>query len=359
MLPRATHDLPHLIGTCAPQDRSCEEILLKSPARTGDHLWLKVAKTNLGTQQVRAAIARSVQIDVDLVSCAGNRDRSGRCIQWFSVPADAVEHPGPLRRAGAQGKMQVLELTASHKPVTPALVERLRWQVVLRRSAGDDGYLVARRLLDRLRLAGCPNYYASERFGAAGVFAKWGRMLLEGKRLPAAVTASGVDASRCLRAGQEWLFNGYVATRLADGLLGACLPGEVIRGSRQDISVVDDQAHVEKRFASWEAVALGPLFGAGMVPAEGDAWAREEATLHAANLDATRLERLHGDRRAIRVQPGKASIDPDGPHLRLNVELPIDSYITVLLAEFLSGTDVHQGEQEPQAAGEQEPEEEG
>ncbi len=249
MLPRATDDLPRLHGRCATKDRSCEEVLLKAPARTGDHHWLKVAKTNLGTQQVRAAIARSVGIEVELVACAGNRDRAGRCVQWFSVPAEAVDHPGPLRRAGVQGKMQVLELTASHKPVTPALVERLRWTLTLRGAAGNDGYLTARRLLDRLRLGGSPNYVALERFGEGGSFARWGRLLLAGRRLPPQVAATGIDSARCLRAAQEWLFNRYLAGRVTDRLLASCLAGEVVRGSRGEVAVVVDQAHGEKRFA--------------------------------------------------------------------------------------------------------------
>lgn len=336
MLPRATHDLPHLSGACPTSKRSCEEVLLKNPARTGDHYWLKVAKTNLGTQQVRAAIARSVQIDADLVAYAGNRDRAGRCIQWFSVPSNAIDHPGPLRRAGVQGKMQVLELTASHKPITPALVERLRWQVVLQNAAADDGYLAGKRLLDRLRLVGFPNYVASERFGDAGTLAKWGRMLLEGRRLPTQVLATGVDASRCLRAGQESLFNRYLATRVSDGLLTACLTGEVVRGSRKEVTVVDDPVHALKRFASWEAVALGPVVGAGMVAAAGEALAREQRLFEEARLDPAQLAHVHGERRAIRVQPGKATVDPDGAHLRLTCELPTDAYISVLLAELLT-----------------------
>jgi tRNA pseudouridine13 synthase len=336
MLPRATDDLPRLIGRCATKDRSCEEVLLKEPARTGDHHWLKVAKTNLGTQQVRAAIARSVGIDVELVECAGNRDRAGRCVQWFSVPAEAVDHPGPLRRAGVQGKMQVLELTASHKPVTPALVERLRWKLTLRGAAAGEGYLNARRLLDRLRHSGSPNYVALERFGEGGSFARWGRMLLEGRRLPPQVAASGIDGPRCLRAAQEWLFNRYLAARVGDRLLASCLPGEVVRGSRGEVMVVEDQAHGEKRFASWEAVALGPLFGTGMLPAAGEAAAREAAVLAANELAPAQVARLHGERRAIRFQPGKAGVDPAGGDLTLACELPTDAYISELLAEFLA-----------------------
>ena len=96
---RVTEMLPGVMARCRRADRSCEEVLAKQPANTGDYFWLKVQKIDLGTTQVRAAIARSVKIDPELVSCAGQRDRQGRCVQWFSVPAEPIDHPGPLRRA--------------------------------------------------------------------------------------------------------------------------------------------------------------------------------------------------------------------------------------------------------------------
>jgi hypothetical protein len=100
--------------------------------------------------------------------------------------------------------------------------------------------------------------------------------------------------------------------------------------------VVAEQAHGEKRFASWEAVALGPLYGTGMLPAAGAAAAREAAVLDLNDLTPAQITRLHGERRAIRFQPVRSSVDPAGSDLTLVCELPTDAYVSELLAEFLA-----------------------
>ncbi len=72
------------------------------------------------------------------------------------------------------------------------------------------------------------------------------------------------------------------------------------------------------------------------MPAAGAAAAREEAVLAAHELTPAQVARLHGERRAIRFQPVKASVDPVGGDLTLVCELPTDAYIGELLAELLA-----------------------
>lgn len=334
MLPTACSDLPGVAASCGPNDRECEEVLARKPAGTGPFHWVQVAKTNLGTQQVRAALARSVNADPALVACAGNRDRQGRCVQWFSIPAEAVDHPGPLRRAGVQGKMRVLAINAGHKPVGPETIERLKWTLRLRGGAAGDGYLRARAIVDRLRHDGCPNYLLPRQLGEDGGLARWGRMMVEGRRLPAQVAAK-TDPARYLRALQEELFNDWLGRRVADGLLAACVPGDLVRGNTGEVSMVSDPAATAKRLASWEAMVLGPLFGAGMAPAADQAAAREQEVLAEAGLDAGQVARLRGDRRAVRAQPAKSVVDRDKADLVVTCELPTDTYVEALLAELL------------------------
>ena len=334
MLPTICHDLPGLTATCGPNDRECEEVLAKKPAGTGRFHWIQVAKSNLGTQQVRAALARSVGADPALVACAGNRDRQGRCVQWFSIPIEAVDHPGPLRRAGVQGKMRVLTINASHKPVGPEAIERLKWTLHLRGGSAGDGYLRARAIVDRLRRDGFPNYLLPRQIGEDGGLARWGRQMVEGRRLPAQVAAK-TDPSRYLRALQEELFNDWLSRRVVDGLLSTCLLGDLVRGNTGEISAVTDPLSAAKRLASWEGMVLGPLFGKGMAPAAGDAAVRELEVLAGAGLEVGQVARLRGDRRAIRAQPAKSVVDRDKADVVITCELPIDTYVEAMLAEVL------------------------
>jgi tRNA pseudouridine13 synthase len=294
---------------------------------------LKVEKNDLSTGQVRSAIARSVAADESLVGCAGNRDRQGRCVQWFSIPVSVVDHPGPLRRAGVAGKMRVLEMTSSHKPVVAETVSRLQWTCTLRKGRANDGYQRAKLIVDRLRQVGIPNYVPLHP-NDDGTDARWGSDLLKGKRLPKGIIER-LGRGRCLRAIQEALFNHYLGVRVSDGLLHQAINGDVIRDLKGIDSVVNDVAHTNKRLASWEAVVCGPMFGNGMLAAASDAAARELATLDDAEIAADQVALLHGERRPIRVQPAKSLVDVQGEDLVVSCELPCETAITMLLDEML------------------------
>ncbi len=213
----ATPDLPELAGGVRDADRECEEVLLKQPCEGGAHIWICVRKDALGTQQVRAALARAAVVPVEAVASAGNRDRAGRCLQWFSIPRERVEHPGPLKRAGAQGRMQVTSVTGGTRALAPELVERMRWRVTIRGGAAHQGYARARALIDRLRAVGLPSYLPPPRDGADGSLARWGRLLAHGRPLPARVRLARDQHGRCLRAFQELLYNRWLDARVRDG----------------------------------------------------------------------------------------------------------------------------------------------
>jgi tRNA pseudouridine13 synthase len=338
MLPLATAALPGTGGT-VDLARSCEEVLAKQPAGTGPQIWVRVAKEDLSTQQARAAVARAAGVAIDFIGHAGNRDRVGTCVQWFSVPGELLENPGALKRAGTQGRMRVLEITASHRPIEEATVARLRWRLRIRDGARDGGYQRARAVLDQLRRGGMPNYVPTQRFGRDGSFAKLGKLLAHGKRLPERV-APEADEGRCLRAWQESLFDRWLARRVADGLLGTCIDGEVVANRAGETAAVAFRDHVQKRMDSWEVAPLGPLFGANMEPATGEALARERAVLEDAGMDDAAVARLRGARRAARVQPASVMVDPDGDDLLIACELPCDTYVSVLLDEVVKPTAV-------------------
>lgn len=328
----------HLPGTGGRLvEAAAEEVLAKKPAGTGDHFWLKVQKDGLGSQQAREAIARSVKLPVELVSDAGNRDRQVRFVQWFSIPVEPVEHEGPLRRAGAHGKMKVLELTKSHKPFTAECVERIKWKTRIKGANLDGGYQKAKAILDHLRVMGIPNYAPENFLGPEGQWVRWGRLLLKGERLPNQVQRSSqpVSPGSCLRAVQFWLFNRWVAARIADGWLGGAVAGDLVvnRSGKVELVAADDVGHMDKRIATWEASVLGPLFGGGMPEAALEAAVRETAVLDQADISLSALGRLTGSRRALRVQPQKVILDLEADDLIVACELPADASLFGLIDE--------------------------
>lgn len=327
-----TADLQPLQGTVG--ERRGEEVLARQPAGTGTFVWVQVAKDGISTAQAADALARAAQADPACVGCAGLRDRGVRFVQWFSLPVEACGNAGALRRAGAHGRMQVLALSAGHQAVGPETVRAVHWRVRLVGAKAGDGFRRARILTDRLRTLGLPNRFHAARFGREGELARWGLLLLQGRRLPDRVRG-GADAGRCLQAVQGWLFNRWLAGRTSLERLAGCVVGDLLRGNDGSEKLVEDVAHGRRRLECWEATVLGPCFGAGMAPCAGEAAAEEAQVLVQAGLEPDQVLRLRGGRRALRVQPQRLVMDVEGDDLILDCELPVEAYIDCLLEELI------------------------
>lgn len=326
---RLTHDLPGTGGE--PAQVRCHEVLGREPNGDGKHRWVLVGKSGLSSAQARAALARAAGIPEERVAWAGARAREHAVEQWFSIAEEDLVSPRALDRAGAHGRMRVLRTVAASRPMAADQVARLRWQVRLKGGNRNGGFIKARAICDRLRRGGLPNWAPRSQFGTGGSFARWGRTLLRGRPLPGA--ARGVDAGRLLRAVQLSLFDHWLSARVADGLLGAVVAGDLVRTLRGTDELVADPTPWRGRLDAFEVAPLGPLFGAGMAPAAADALAREQAVLAAADLDDAAVARLRGDRRTARVQPQRVRIDPAGDDLELSAELPAETDLDALLDE--------------------------
>jgi tRNA pseudouridine13 synthase len=347
---RQCHDLPAVSATAReqPEHTRVSEVLTREPSGEGDHLWVLVRKTGLSTHQARQAIARSVDIPLSEVSLAGARDRQSRCDQWFSLPKDLPDNPGALANAGYKKMLRVQKVVEHHQPISAASVTALQWSCSLVGGNTADGYLHAKAIWDRLRNQGFPNYIAASRMGQKGQLAKWGRRVAQGKRLPPPAQRERVDPRACLGAFQADVFNRCIATRLADGLLGTALDGDILEvhlnrpARHRELEVItsdggdtaDHCDRAQRRLESWEAVPTAPLFGRDCPAATGTAGARETALLAALAIPARAFAHLPGSRRAVRVQP-RGSLDIERDDLVVSCLLDVDVYPQALLEEFL------------------------
>lgn len=342
MLPRCCRDLPPLTSTNQRRldHGRCTEVLRRKPSGEGAYWWVQVRNQGLSLRQVIAAVARSVQIDPATVSAAGARDRQADVSQWLSLPTELVEHPQALRNAGYQRKLRVVDTRRHHRPMDWSQVVALDWQLRIPGAGTDDGFQRARALLDRLRRQGLPNYHPLAVTGR-GQEAKWGRLLAQGRPLPAAVQRSAGSSGRLLAACQAQLFDRWLAARLDDGLFDRLLLGDVVETGcnrhpdQRAAGRVDDPAAWTPRFDSWEVVPMGPLFGADLDPASDLAGEREAAIWADTGLDKRALAKLRPGRRAMRVQPSRVQCDLDGDDLTLHCRLPCETAIGVLLEELL------------------------
>ena len=124
-----------------------------------------------------------------------------------------------------------------------------------------------------------------------------------------------------LSAVRSFVFNEVLAARIAQGLWGQVLPGDVL-----------DEA----------GRPTGPLWGRGRVASTEQALALESAVAarHAALCDGMEHAGLAQERRALVTVPADLSWAwPQADELLLDFSLPAGAYATVVLGEILRTTE--------------------
>ncbi len=304
-----------------------------------DWLWVEARCRGLGARQAGQALARAAGIPAQQVRGTGVHDREADCTAWFSLPAAEVEQPGAIANAGYKRKLKVTSVRSAGRAIVGSDVAALRWELRLVKSAGALGQ--ARELIDRLRHEGAPSHLAMAVLGGLQ-YAKWGRILAQGKRLPERVKGRAPAPKRLLAAYRGQLFNRLVDERLAAGMLERTRSGDLLETGRnrsdgqRAIEAVPTDGAMEERIASGEAAVTGPLFGRGMPTADGDTGRREAELVAGLRGGAEAFRALGGARRALAYRPTAVSLDLHGGDLLVACRLPGDVHIAALEAELIA-----------------------
>ncbi len=314
-----------------PEDFRVDEVPLYRPAGEGEHTFVLVEKRGRTTEEVARELARAAGVRPRDVGYAGRKDRVAVATQWFSVPRLAPEAALSLALPG----VRVLEAAAHPHKLRTGQLRGNRFRIVVRDLDAAALAGAERRLEDLVRV-GMPNRFGAQRFGREGSNAEAGRRLLAGE-------TPGRDRRRArflLSALQAEVFNAVLAEREPD--LVRLERGDValIHGSGA-LFVVEDPEREAPRAQAFEISATGPIFGTRMLRPEGGVAQRERAVLAAHGVDVEDLSvprgiRLRGARRALRVRPEAAGLEPLTGGLRLRFTLPPGSYATVLVEELLA-----------------------
>jgi tRNA pseudouridine13 synthase len=142
-----------------------------------------------------------------------------------------------------------------------------------------------------------------------------------------------------LSALQSELFNRCLSARIADGLFGTAIDGDVLKKRATGGLFVCTDVEVDaRRVASLEVDPAGPLPGHSLFAARGEALRREEATLAEAGVDpacfAAGGEEMEGARRPYRIAPEQLRVEALDPSaLALHFALPRGSYALSVLRE--------------------------
>jgi tRNA pseudouridine13 synthase len=341
-LPYLTSELPGIGGVLRGTDEDfvVDEEPAYLPSGAGDHVFVRIEKRGLTTPQVVRAIADALGVKDRDVGVAGMKDRRAVTTQWLSLPPPVVPEAA---LALALPGVRILEAARHPHKLRTGHVRSNRFRIRVRglpAGAAPELAQRARAILERLAAPpGAPNWYGEQRFGKDGDNAARGRELVSGARRP------GRDRRMdrlMVSALQSELFNAWLAARVADGLYGHVLAGDILHKRGGGLFDCTEPAVDEPRLLAGEVVATGPMFGdrmrrhaAGTPAAE-----RESAILSAAGLPPDAFAQVRalaeGTRRDAAVPLADAAADAaDDETVEVAFTLPGGAYATVIMREVM------------------------
>lgn len=400
-----TSDIPGIGGVIRqrPEDFLVEETPLYHPKGEGEHVYLFIQKRDMSTSELIGVIARHFSVNRRAVGYAGQKDAHAITRQLISVhvPGKRAEDFPMLQHERAtvlwadhhQNKLRLGHLAGN------------RFSIRIRDVKPTD-VVTAQRVLKRLESHGVPNRFGPQRFGAVArnhligrsiILADWDgavkallepsahsqahrearRAFAEGRlsdsiilfgpgmeRRVLAALIRGESAERAIRglesaelrfflnAFQSAVFNLVVDERIGAGTLGTLHAGDVAIKHANDAPFTVDLATAQnpdtsERLQRFEISPSGPMWGGGMLRADGETYAREVAALRnfgiteqdLANFDQGSLGGMHGERRPLRIPitdvEVEGGVDEYGPFVRCAFDLPRGAFATTVLAEIM------------------------
>lgn len=291
----------------APADFEVTEDLGWQPEGEGEHLLVRLEKCGDNTDWVAKGLARMAGCAPTAVGYAGRKDRHAVTRQWFSVPCAPAKTDAFLAVVAEQWR--VLAVSRHRRKLRTGELAGNRFRVRVRHLDADHAALTKRwqTVVDQ----GCPNYFGPQRFGREGAnLDAAAAMDPERLKRPRERARSGL----LLSAVRSWLFNEWLATRLAEE---------------------DWMTH---RAGDPESVPSGPLFGDDSCGAE-DPLAQVElafAGRFPAFMALLRATRMRPARRTLALKPLDCSLERDDDTAIFDFYLPVGGFATTVLNEILN-----------------------
>ena len=310
-------------------DEDCDIALSGS----GEHLWCRIEKTGLNTQDAVQALSRATGVHPRQIGFAGMKDRHAVTRQWLSIAWPIARE---LPDLGGIDGIEVLEMGRHERKLKRGAHRGNRFVLRLSELVADRQTLEAD--LDRVRAIGVPNYFGAQRFGHGGRNLGLSRALFAGKRLSRNRRGFALSAARSL------LFNAVVDARVRDGSWNQLIEGEAVMldGSHSVFSLAETEQSadaLEQRLARFDIHPSGPMAGRGGHDViSGRAQALEQAVLAEYGDLVAGLERCDVDagRRALRL--AVPSLDwqfENDTTLVLSFWLPPGAFATSVLREIV------------------------
>jgi len=309
----------------------------------GQHVYLRIRKTDLNTTDVARMLQRFCHIKSRAIGYAGLKDKRAVSEQWFSVDlADCAESPDWSQWPHPQA--QILDIQRHRKRLKIGWVKSNRFDIVLRQPKGDRKDWQAR--LDLIASNALPNYFGEQRFGRDFAnIAKSVEMLLS---YDASVKQKNLVAGKRgfhYSVIRSFLFNEILSSRVAAGNWQQALAGEILilDGSQSFFQAQADDQDIDGRIRQFDIHPSAAL--PGREKARGDKAFRQDQAQHWEQqllrpyrewIDALAEQGVEAARRQLRIKAQHFEWRwLDSEDLNISFELPSGVYATSVLRELL------------------------
>ena len=321
----------------SPEDFVVEEELGYQAAGDGEHVFLTVRKRERNTHDVARAIARLAGVPQVAIGYAGLKDRNAVTTQHFSVQLPGREAPDWSMIEDES--LQVIDAQRHNRKIRRGSLRGNRFGIRIDSVAGDVAE--AEQRLQRIRDAGVPNYFGSQRFGRGGQNLQRADELLAGRGR----RGGREQRSMLLSAARSQLFNQVLAARVSAGNWDRAIDGDVmsLEGSQRQFMYEPADPSIADRLAQLDIHPTGPLCGRvrRALQPDADAKLNEERALADAQPWIAGLTRLglDADRRAFRLVVSGLAWQWQGDALLLSFHLVAGAFATAVLREIVCSPD--------------------
>ncbi len=334
-LPYINTEVPRIVGEIkqTPEDFVVEEIPLYELSGTGEHVYIKVMRRGMTTQELIQTLARELHLNPRDVGYAGLKDKQAQTTQWLSFQMNEEQEQSLRELREDACPWQILECRRHGNKLKRGHLKGNRFEIRVRTS-DPEALSKSRAIADLLLKKGLPNYFGEQRFGNRGDNASQGRELLQRGH-----PARGWRDRLLLSAYQAGLFNRWLAGRIIAGHFGQLIAGDVAKKTDTGGLFVIEELEVEQaRYDAGEIRYTGPIYGFKMKEASADEGLIEARILHEESLDeaAFRRMRLSGSRRIGPLDLDNLQITAEEEALHFQFTLPKGSYATAVMREFLN-----------------------